>query len=295
MIITRLIGGLGNQMFQYAVARRLAYTLGTGLKLDVSGYQKQRRLTPREYNLSVFNIVKQIASPKEIDSLKGSSFSLPILHIMEKLTRIKLTPSSYINRITETRFDPSILTLPDNVYLEGIWQSEKYFMDIAEIIRKEFTFKNPSVGKNKELSELITSVEAVSIHVRRTDYVHNPQTQQMHGSCGIDYYRRCVEELTKKIKNPHFFIFSDDPAWISTNLKLPYTTTLVTHNQADQGHEDLRLMSQCKHHIIANSSFSWWGAWLNPRSEKIVFAPQRWFKNLSFDSNDIIPSGWIKL
>ena len=294
MVIVKLLGGLGNQMFQYAAGRRLAHVLGTELKLDISGYQNQGPLTQRRYNLEVFNIQQKIASADEIRSLKGPESILPPAIIVERLTKLRLIPS-YIHRIRQTRFDPAILSLPDNVYLNGIWQSEKYFIDIAEIIRKEFTLKNPPPAKNKELSDLITATESISIHVRRTDYVHNRKTQAMHGHCDIDYYRACVDQLIKKVKKPHFFIFSDDPQWTSENLKLEYPTTLVTHNQEDQCHEDLTLMSQCKHHIIANSSFSWWGAWLNPGPGKTIFAPRRWFKNLSYDSNDIIPEKWIRI
>ncbi len=295
MIIVRLIGGLGNQMFQYAAGRRLAHTLKTDLKLDLSGYQTQNRLTPRRYNLHVFNIMEKIAAQEEIAALIGSRFTSVILFTIEKFIKLKLAPRTYINRISETSFDPTILTLPDGVYWEGHWQSEKYFIDIVEIIREEFTFKNPPVDKNKELSKLISSLESVSLHVRRTDYVTNPKAHEMHGSCNIDYYRGCVNELIEKVKNPHFFIFSDDPGWASENLKLQYPMTIVNHNQEDQCHEDLRLMSQCKHHIIANSSFSWWAAWLNPRADKIVFAPGRWYiKPVYNNIEDILPATWLK-
>src|SRR3989338_2275612 len=258
MIIVRLIGGLGNQMFQYAAGRRLAHHLKTDLKFDLCGYQIQNRITPRRYNLSAFNIMEKIAAKEEVEALIGSRFISLILFRMDRLTGLKFAPRNYINRILETSFDPGILTLADGVYLEGHWQSEKYFVDIAEILREEFTFLNPPVGKNKELLRLISSVESVSIHLRRTDYVTNPKAHEMHGICDIDYYQRCVKQLIKKIRNPHFVIFSDDPGWASENLKFQYPTTIVTNNQEDQGHEDLRLMSQCKHHIIANSSFSWW-------------------------------------
>lgn len=296
MIIVRLIGGLGNQMFQYAVGRRLSYTLKTDLKLDLSGFQTQNPITPRRYNLHVFNILEKIAAQEEVKALIGSRFMSSILFRMDKLTGLKFAPYNYVNRILETSFDRIILNLPDDVYLEGHWQSEKYFIDIADMIRREFTFKDPPVGKNKELSELISSLESVSLHVRRADYVTNPKTNAMHGSCDMEYYQRCVNELIKKVNNPHFFIFSDDPGWVSENLKLQYPMTIVTHNQEDQCHEDLRLMSQCKHHIIANSSFSWWGAWLNPRRDKIVFAPKQWYKDLTHNHiEDIIPATWSRL
>ncbi|MBT9150861.1 MAG: O-antigen biosynthesis glycosyltransferase WbnK [candidate division WS2 bacterium] len=135
----------------------------------------------------------------------------------------------------------------------------------------------------------------MSLHIRRGDYVFNLHTNQFHGTCDLDYYFRCVEYLTTKVKNPHFFIFSDEPEWARNNLKLSYPTTLVDHNEADKNYEDLRLMSQCKYHIIANSTFSWWGAWLSQNPEKIVFAPKRWLKSDDYNPKDLMPDKWIKV
>jgi len=291
MVITRLIGGLGNQMFQYAVGRRLAHVLGTELKLDITEFDNYKFRTFRTYSLGNFNIREKFASPKEVAALARPT----ILERMRAkvLRRPPRPPQTYI-REKHFHFDPEILRLPDGVYLEGYWQSEKYFADIAGIIPQEFTVKTPQRGKDKKLAEMIAATESVGIHIRRGDYVSNPHTNQVHGVCALDYYLRCVEFINSKVKNAHFFVFSDNPQWVAENLKLPFSMTIVNHNNSSKAYEDLRLISQCKHHIIANSSFSWWGAWLNPRKDKMVFAPKQWFGKSKASTQDLIPTQWLR-
>ncbi len=290
MIITKLIGGLGNQMFQYAVGRRLAHVLGTELKLDISGFNNYKL---RTYSLGNLNIREKYASPEEVAALTRPTM---LERMRAKLLRKQPRPAAtYIREKKKFHFDSDILNLADGVYLDGSWQSEKYFSDIAGIIRQEFSVKIPQADKNKELAGLIATCEAVSLHIRRGDYVSNPHTRQVHGVCEIDYYFRCIEYLTRTIKNPHFFVFSDDPEWARENLKLAYRMTLVDHNGVEKHYEDLRLMSQCKHHIIANSTFSWWGAWLSRNKNKIVLAQERWANSDYYDVKDLIPQKWIKL
>ena len=291
MIIVKLIGGLGNQMFQYAAGRRLAHKHNTQLKLDISSFGSYRL---RRYGLHHFNIEATIASPEEVASLTIKKQGIAE-RVLRKALRWSSGPAPTYIREKHFHFDPDILNLPDGVYLDGYWQSEKYFADIAGIIRQEFTVKTPQKGKDKELAEQITSCESVSLHIRRGDFVSDSHTNQVHGTCDLDYYRRCVENFTPTVKHPHFFIFSDEPQWARDNLKLPFSTTLVDHNGVDKNYEDMRLMSQCKHHIIANSSFSWWGAWLNPIEDKLVFAPKRWFTKDNRNLHDLIPNQWIKV
>lgn len=291
MVITRLIGGLGNQMFQYAAGRRLAHVLGTELKLDITEFDNYKFRTFRTYSLGNFNIREKFASLEEVAALTRPTI---LERIRAKVLRKPPRPPQTYIREKHFHFDPEIMRLPDGVYLDGYWQSEKYFADIAEINRREFTVKVPQAGKNKELGEQINSRESVSLHVRRGDYASDPQTNKMHGCCGKDYYLCCVEHVTQLVKNPHFFIFSDDPEWTRDNLKLPYPMTLVEHNVGNKDYEDLRLMSQCKHHIIANSSFSWWGAWLNPRKDKMVLAPKQWFAKRKASTQDLIPAQWLR-
>ncbi len=290
MVITRLIGGLGNQMFQYAAGRRLAHVLRVELKLDITEFGNY---TLRTYSLGDYSIQENFASAEEIAALRLSKRGM----VERILAKVLHKRSTHI-REKHFHFEPEILNLPDGVYLDGYWQSEKYFSDIAGIIRQEFTVKPIQTDKNRELAEEIASCESVSLHIRRGDYVYNPHTNRVHGVCDLDYYSRCAEELSRMVKNQHFFVFSDDPEWVHDNLKLSYPMTLIDNNGADRNYEDLRLMSQCKHHIIANSSFSWWGAWLNPRRDKIVFAPRQWFgkeQKASKRTDDLLPATWIRL
>ena len=291
MIIVRLTGGLGNQFFQYAVARHLAEIHRTVLKLDISGFETYKL---HKYSLWSFNIQENFASPEEVAALSVRKQRIVELLMTRALRRPPKSAPTHI-REKHFHFDPDILNLPDSVYLDGYWQSEKYFADIADIIRQEFTVKTPQKGKDKDLAELMASCESVSLHIRRGDFVSAPQTNQVHGTCDLNYYFRCVENLTQTVKHPHFFIFSDEPQWARDNLKLPFSTTLVDHNGADKNYEDMRLMSQCKHHIIANSSFSWWGAWLCENLHKIVFAPIRWFADSDINTNDLIPASWQRM
>ena len=290
MIITKLKGGLGNQLFQYALARRLAEVHKTVLKVDISFFETYELHT---YSIWPFNIQENLASPEEVAAL-----TIRRPRIMERVMNRALSkpPKRAATYVQEKHlhFDHDILNLPDKVYLDGYWQSEKYFADIEPIIRREFTVKTPQNGKDKELAEQIASCEAVSLHIRRGSYLL-PSHFSTHGICSLDYYYRGVKYLTQTVKYPHFFIFSDDPQWVRDNLKISYPTTHVDHNGADKDYEDLRLMSQCKHHIIANSTFSWWGAWLNANPNKIVLAPRRWFGDPSMDNRDLIPERWIKV
>ncbi len=159
---------------------------------------------------------------------------------------------------------------------------------------RDFRFFEPLSGRNREAAEQIQTTNAISVHVRRGDYATNPATQAFHGILPAEYYRAAVREVSQAVRNPHFYVFSDDPDWCRHNLDLGHSTTFVDHNRA-RGSDDLRLMSLCAHHIIANSSFSWWGAWLNPREEKIVIAPRRWVADSSIDARDVVPARWIQL
>lgn len=291
MIIVRIMGGLGNQMFQYAAGRQLAATHNTVLKLDISDFKDYNL---HDYGLSVFNIRELFATPEEITLFKEPESSA----LKKKLKKLLRCPGKLgITHIRENQyhFDPKILTMPDSVYLDGYWQSERYFSNIADIIRAEFTVKLPQTGKNMELARRITSCESVSLHVRRGDYVTDEKTKTIHGTCDLDYYARCIERLAEKVHRPCFFIFSDDPGWTEENLRITHPAIFVSHNGPKKNYEDLRLMSQCRHHILANSSFSWWGAWLNQYPDKLVLSPDRWFKEKKFNTKDLIPSTWQRL
>ena len=297
MIFVKLAGGLGNQLFQYATGRRLAWYVKSELKLDVSGYTEDPL---REYELGAFNIAENFASDVDSEALtlpRNNRFSGKL----QRLFRIpQKIPSSYV-RETYFHFDPQILSLPDNVYLDGYWQSEKYFIDIRDILLNEFTVKTSFQGQNRETAKIIQSCNSVSIHIRRGDYISDPKINDRYGSCELAYYNQCIAHLVEFVKKPHFFVFSDDIAWAKEHFKTPYSTTFVGHNVLKKSYEDLRLMSLCNHNIIANSSFSWWGAWLNINPDKMVYAPKKWLKDTSAAKDyssfiqNLLPSKWIKI
>jgi len=275
MIIIQLKGGLGNQMFQYAMGRRVAHANNTDLKLDISWFNNIGvNYTPRKYSLQPFNIIENFASINEIKALKRGR--------IHNLTKRILTKERFSN----------------NVYLSGYWQNEKYFKDIEDIIRKEFTLKKPI--RNKYI-DLINHTNSVSLHIRRGDYVINPEYRKTLGACPLSYYHKAIRNILNFVTHPHFFIFSDDIKWAKNNLKFKHPVTFVSNKEqyllknTNTDYEDLILMSKCKHNIIANSSFSWWGAWLNSNPDKIVIAPKKWFNDLSLTNKDLIPELWMKI
>ena len=267
MIITKLTGGLGNQLFQYALGRHIAYIHNTDLKLDVSIYENDPK---RHYSLLPFNIKSIIAQTDEISNLnivKEKAFS----------------------------FDENILKTPNDSYLDGYWQSEKYFKDILETIKKEISLKDKFSDKIEKIAENIKNTSSISIHIRRGDYIKEAKTNAFHGTCSNEYYIKGVKKISESIENPTIFVFSDDIKWCQDNLSFSYPTIFINENNSIKDYEEIILMSLCKHNIIANSSFSWWGAWLNNNPKKIVIAPKRWFANDKIDSSDIIPLSWIKM
>jgi hypothetical protein len=296
MVIVRIMGGLGNQLFEYAAGRRLAMVNHDQLKLDTSTYEA----SPRPYRLGMFNIAEELASQPEVERLTGVSSRNTIpTRLRGHLSRYarQLRPSRKTPVFAEraTTFHPEILNATGDVYLNGYWQSELYFKDIEDVIRGEFTLRNTPDEANREAATAMGKCESVSLHVRRGDYVSNPLYNQVHGVCPLSYYRAAVKLISDKVGSPHFFVFSDDIGWVKQNLKLRHSITYLDHNGEEKDYEDLRLMSLCKHHIIANSSFSWWGAWLGADPGKIVIAPKTWFNDQTKDSNDIVPSSWWRI
>ncbi|MEX2006656.1 MAG: alpha-1,2-fucosyltransferase [Candidatus Saccharimonadales bacterium] len=291
MIVTLLKGGLGNQMFQYAAGRRLALKHGTKLFMDLSWFKNVAQVdTKRVYELNCFNIEENFIDRSSIVIAEAEqSLKVKVYRLTKGLLKPRLR--TFIEKAHH--YDKQVLSLPDNTYLDGFWQNEKYFTDIRRTLFDDFTFKSKPDSKNKQLLEAITNSNAVSLHIRRGDYARNQATKDFHGLMGSDYYNKAVEIMAKKTKNPRFFIFSDEPDWTKKNIKIKYPATYVSGNKA--GFEDMRLMVNCRHHITANSSFSWWGAWLNPSKDKIVIAPRRWFLDPSMSKAEIIPEKWIKL
>jgi len=313
VIISALKGGLGNQMFQYAAGFSLALKNKTEQKIDISGYDDVRVInsdTPRKFALSIFNITSPIALSGEILKAK---YPLGKLSKAWRFFKQRILKQNY------TDYDPKLFkkitteiekfrstnksnqTKKDlNFYLDGFFQSEKNFSEFTTQIRQEFTFKKEFFDeKVKQLAEVMQKENSVSIHVRRGDYINDKKTNKYHGVCPIEYYEEAIELIKEKIsqqKNytqsePTFYIFTDDEKWVTENF--PSYINVSKNHFKDQ--EEMYLMSQCKHHIIANSSFSWWGAWLNKNSDKIVIAPQKWVNKEPNPHLNIIPETWIKI
>ncbi len=292
MIITRLMGGLGNQMFQYAAARALAEKRATQVRIDLSWFDSARLVdAPRHYELDRFSLKQNFIDPSRYALVAGQDSSLKIR--LYGFTKGRTKPRVLLCKESGHGFGAQFFDQPNNVLLEGYWQSEKYFIGIRNLILTDFSFGTPATGKNEALLSDINSTNAVSIHVRRGDYANTKAAREIHGLMGLDYYAEAIKQINKRVPDIKFFVFSDDPVWCKQNLKVPGSAVYVDHNK--DGAEDMRLMTACKHHIIANSTFSWWGAWLNPSEEKIVYAPKRWFANKDMDTRDILPESWEKL
>lgn len=278
MIISKLMGGLGNQMFQYAVARNLSLKHNVELKIDLS-FLNNRNMGPnfvyRDYDLNLFNIKPDF----EID------FSKKIVHSNQPHFHYS---KSYIDSIS------NLLLEGNSVLLDGYWQSPFFFSEFEEEIRKDFEFINKvenETGEIKEMLNLIESTNSVMLNVRRTDYLNT----SFHGVMGMDYLNKAKDIIEQKVENTHYFIFSDDVNWCKENINFE-NTTLVDHRyKGEKFGYYLQLMSKCKHFIIPNSTFAWWAAWLNTIDSKVVVAPKQWFTDNNINTSDLISKNWIRI
>ena len=288
MVIIRLKGGLGNQMFQYAFGKALSMKRKEPLFLDTSIFGNEPKIdTPRSYALDVYNINAKIADQATI-----AKYNTKGMVLLRKIKR-------RLFRLNDYSFHPS-LTKSKSTYFEGYWNNQKYFESISSEIRHDFTLKNkltePAEKKYHEIINLkTTKTKSVSLHIRRGDYISNPYAFEQHCILSIDYYKDALNFLTSKISkdNLKIYIFSDDMNWVKKNLIL--TEFDVEYMPQMHDYEEMYLMSLCDHNIIANSSFSWWGAWLNKNAEKIVIAPKKWVKNPYINTNDVCPPSWIRI
>lgn len=284
MIRVKIFGGLGNQMFQYAFGKAVAQANNYEVEFiyDNSSYE-------RELGLNYFNIQTLISYKK---------WEYPLIYKLlakiNKFTAFKLYPYNNQKYIYDYKlnFDGALLEVKDNSFLEGYWQSEKYFKSIENIIREEFEIISPINEKSLEAINSINKTNSVSIHFRRGDYISDENAKKTHGMCSEEYYKKSIAFIKEKISDPHFFIFSDDINWVKNNFKFSENATFIDFTTLPI--DDLRLMSLCNHNIMANSTFSWWAAWLNCNKDKIVISPKKWFLN-SRDDSDLLIEGWIKL
>jgi len=292
MIIVHLLGGLGNQMFQYAAGRAISLHCGTNLKLDTSDFSDYQLHQGFELH-RIFNCATEIACKADVSNILGWQSFPRVRRFLSRSSMARLRSKRFVME-PQSYCCHEIKCVPSDSYLMGYWQSEKYFLEVAQQVREDFTFKLPLENHNIELSKQISQVNAVSLHVRRGDYANNPVTTAVHGLCSLEYYYAAIQYIAERVENPFFYIFSDDIEWTKKNLKMVLPYLHVVHNHGIESYNDMRLMSLCQHHIIANSSFSWWGAWLNRNVDKIVVAPQRWYANQT-DVKDLLPQGWVRM
>lgn len=307
MIILKMWGGLGNQMFIYALYRSMRHK-GIEAKIDMSWFNYYN--AHNGYELSNLFGVKIIeATEEEVKRyaiVKPGKVNGLLKKTIYKNSQILLGAHDAIS------YHPEVFKLTEK-YLEGYWQCEKYFVDIKDSIRKEFEFPLDLRHRDNQLIQLSRDIKenanAVSIHVRRGDYIKEgifkPSFRTIinkpHGKhailgnvCGRNYYESATSYISNIFVRAHYYVFSDDINWCREKLRVPDgDVTFVDINIGDASYWDMYLMSQCKHNIIANSSFSWWGAWLNDSKEKIVVAPDRWFQDGYI--GDIIPERWVTL
>lgn len=284
--IVKFNGGLGNQMFQWAFGRSLEKQTGVKTYFDMSFFEKKYA---RPFELDIFTL----NTPKIEDFWTKLKLGI-IWKLRKKLNNKSLLGLNFYSE-AHFEFDENLFKLKPNTYIEGFFQNEKCFSDVEKELRADFQFKNQPDETNQKLIDKIDSTNSISLHIRRGDYVQKKRYQNLYATCSLDYYKRGVEYIAQKTQNPTLFIFSDDINWVKENLNLPYESVYVSHNTGVKSYEDLRLMSNCKHNVIANSSFSWWGAWLNNNPDKIIIAPEKWFNDNSINQNDVIPKNWVKL
>jgi len=275
MIVTQIYGGLGNQMFQYAAGRALSLAHQEALGLDTSEFDSYALHQGFELT-RVFGLNTPQLSREQL----RQSFGWRVLPLAQRLAA--RWPHFHLadqRMVLEPHLDywPGMANVPAHAYLRGYWQSDRYFQACPDTIRADFQFKDPLQGQALAWAEHMQAVPSVSLHIRRGDYVANPATLAYHGMCSPDYYRQAVDAMAAQVNHPEFFVFSDDLPWARENFKLPYPVHYVDGNVGAASYRDMQLMSLCRHHIIANSSYSWWGAWLNARANKHVMAPARWF------------------
>ncbi|MBL7911116.1 MAG: alpha-1,2-fucosyltransferase [Bacteroidia bacterium] len=294
MIVVKLIGGLGNQLFQYAAGTALANYHKTELYLDLSYLNADTKgaYTKRKFELDKFNIQSKIA---DAGVLRNFNFNENKFSVKLK----KLLPGLFSKMIFnehQFNFHSNFLKFPATTYLNGYWQSEKYFNSFRGKLLSEITLRSPFSEGAVAIAKNIQSANSVSLHVRRGDFVSLKSANHFHGHLELDYYKLAFEKISSKIKDPTFFVFSDDMDWCKVNFDFISSKKFIDgEGNGITTHEELILMSHCKHNIIANSSFSWWGAWLNQNAGKIVIAPQNWFADKKINTNDLIPSSWIKI
>lgn len=284
MVVVKLKGGLGNQMFQYAFGRCVSIKNKDQLLLDTTfllDHTPIENVVLRNYDLDIFNLKVNHINLNETSLINKKKYAFLF--------------NKWLKPVNEKVFnyDPDVLNLhKSGAYYDGYWQTEKYFKPIEKIIKEDFRLNNDLFKISFDVYKSIINSDSVCLNFRRTDFVNNP----LHEVTDENYYERGIRYIAERIKNPVFFIFSDDIKWCRQNVKIKHPCTFIDHEHAGKKFDNyLRLMSACKNFIIPNSSFGWWAAWLSENVNKIIIAPSKWFNDFDGDTKDLVPERWIKM
>jgi hypothetical protein len=280
-------------MFQYATGFALARRTGQMHCLDVSDFEDYHLHQGFELE-HVFAISSKLADKEQVRDLLDWRAGKLAKRILSRPFFKGLRGRSFL---VEPHFNywAGMPGLEGDQYLSGYWQSERYFLDAQERIRAEFAFQKPLEGFNAQLASAMAGTTSVSIHVRRGAYLSNPKNHGLMHVAEPAYYQAAISHIVSRVKTPEFYVFSDDMAWVKENIFFDYPCTYISHNIRADSYMDMQLMSKCQHHIIANSSFSWWGAYLNTLSNKFVIAPNLWNRSKLAPQRNIIPQAWMRL
>lgn len=289
MRIVNILGGLGNQMFQFALYRALQKRFpDERVLVDLrcfNGYKKHRGFEIDK----VFNVSYETASWREVAQL---AYPYPNFQTWRIGSRLLPTRRSMLKERADFTYEPTALTRTIDTYYDGYWQHEDYFRDVRDTILQTFRFPEFD-DRNRETAQRLQSTNSIAIHVRRGDYTHD---KLFHDICDLDYYRQAIGRMQQAVGGDLFCIFSDDLRWCREHiapLLKDKPISYVDWNRGERSVQDIHLMSLCRHNIIANSSFSWWGAWLNQHPGKVVIAPEKWMHTKGTQSP--VPNDWIRL
>lgn len=290
-VVVSLYGGLGNQLFQYATGLTLAESNQANLSLDLTWFetvQHKQEVTTREYALKPFELDVSFCSIKPRH---------PLLSAFAKRMHLSVNNTEGVPIYYERSyvFDPAVMQLTNNVHLDGYWQSYRYFESVKSLLQQKLTNPRSLDSENESVLADISQNESICVHVRRGDYVTNNNAAKHHGTCSLAYYQKAIKKMEADYPNGKFYIFSDDINWAKGNLLFDQNHYFVDQNSAGDVHFDFWLMAACNHFIIANSSLSWWAAWLAGGEQKTVISPKNWFSTSKNDPKDLIPPEWYKI
>ena len=293
MIVVQITGGLGNQMFQYAAAKSLSLHHKVELRLDLQSFKREilpELEVPRAFELTVFeNFSYTEATLQDIKSFNSHSW------LQKRIQKILPPHKRKVYLEKQYPFDKNFYRSNKHIYLKGHRQTEKYFARHAEEVRRIYQIKHSAIADVEGFASEVRGFTSVAVHVRRGDYLRLPIILNWHGVLSKEYYLNALQLIKSKFNNPRFFYFSDDIEWVEKELCSSFPGIIVSNSISKTHLHDFYLMQSCKHQIIANSTFSWWAAWMNPNPEKIVIAPKKWFNKAPYDTRDLIPESWISI